>query len=35
MQSKNIVNRKDIEMSYSELEMKVVQWGEALSLIHI
>jgi len=33
MQSKNIVNRKDIEMSYSELEMKVVQWGEARGIV--
>jgi len=33
MQSKSIVNRKDNEMSYSELEMKVVQWGEARGIV--
>lgn len=33
MQSKSIVNRKDNEMSYSELEMKVVQWGEARRIV--
>jgi NTP pyrophosphatase (non-canonical NTP hydrolase) len=31
--SNNIVNRKDNEMSYSEIEMKVVQWGEARGIV--
>jgi NTP pyrophosphatase (non-canonical NTP hydrolase) len=33
MQSKSIVNQKDIEMSYSEVEMKVLQWGEARGIV--
>jgi NTP pyrophosphatase (non-canonical NTP hydrolase) len=29
MQSNNIVNQKEYEMSFAEVEMKVIQWGEA------
>jgi len=33
MQSNNIVNLKEFEMSYAEIEMKIVQWGEARGIV--
>jgi NTP pyrophosphatase (non-canonical NTP hydrolase) len=33
MQSNNIVNQKEYEMSYAEYEMKVVQRGEARGIV--
>jgi NTP pyrophosphatase (non-canonical NTP hydrolase) len=33
MRSSNIVNQKEFEVSYSEIEMKVIQWSEARKII--
>jgi NTP pyrophosphatase (non-canonical NTP hydrolase) len=33
MRSSNIVNQKEFEVSYSEVEMKVIQWSEARKII--
>jgi NTP pyrophosphatase (non-canonical NTP hydrolase) len=33
MQSSNTVNLKESEMSYADLEMKVVRWGEARGIV--
>ena len=33
MPSNNIVNQKEYEMSYAEVEMKVIQWGEARGIV--
>jgi NTP pyrophosphatase (non-canonical NTP hydrolase) len=32
-QSSNTVNPKEYEMSYAEVEMKIVQWGEARGIV--
>jgi len=33
MQSNNIVNLKEYEMSFADVEMKVIQWGEARGIV--